>query len=65
EESDKLEDTSSAISEYENTKKLFPEITEQIGLLHGKIKSKEKEKIMNNFKTGKIKILVSTTVIEV
>lgn len=36
-----------------------------VGLLHGKMKAKEKNEIMNQFNDGKIDILVSTTVIEV
>ncbi len=36
-----------------------------IGILHGKMKKNEKDDIMNQFKEGKIKILISTTVIEV
>ncbi|WHH59886.1 ATP-dependent DNA helicase RecG [Petroclostridium sp. X23] len=37
----------------------------KVGLIHGKIKSAEKEQIMRDFADGRISILVSTTVIEV
>ena len=36
-----------------------------IDILHGKLKNKDKEEIMNNFQNGNTKILISTTVIEV
>ncbi|MDP4177426.1 MAG: ATP-dependent DNA helicase RecG [Bacillota bacterium] len=36
-----------------------------IAMLHGKMTAKNKNEIMNNFKNGDIKVLVSTTVIEV
>ena len=36
-----------------------------IDILHGKLKNKDKENVMNNFKNGTTKILISTTVIEV
>ena len=50
---------------FQPTKELLPEYEEQIGLLHGRMKSKEKDQIMADFKTGTYTVLVSTTVIEV
>jgi ATP-dependent DNA helicase RecG len=37
----------------------------KVGLLHGRMKGDEKEKVMTSFKAGEIRLLVSTTVIEV
>ena len=65
EESEKLENVNSAFQEYEKIVEMFPELKNQIGLMHGRLNSNEKEKVMKDFKSGKTKILVSTTVIEV
>jgi ATP-dependent DNA helicase RecG len=42
---------------------VFPDLT--VGLLHGRLPAPEKEAVMEDFKLGRIRILVSTTVIEV
>jgi ATP-dependent DNA helicase RecG len=44
-------------------KEIFPQF--RIGLLHGRMRSEEKEAVMSAFKEGEIQILVATTVIEV
>jgi len=44
-------------------KDIFPEY--RVGLIHGKMKEKEKDTVMHEFLGNKINILVSTTVIEV
>ena len=44
-------------------KELPPEIT--IGVLHGRMKAAEKNQVMEDFSTGRIQVLVSTTVVEV
>ena len=50
--------------EYEKlSKKIFPDL--RVGYLHGKMATKEKERIMKDFKTKKIDVLVSTSVVEV
>ncbi len=55
-------DHSSAIKKFEFLNKKFPN---QVALLHGKTDTNEKESILNKFLNQKIKILVSTTIIEV
>jgi ATP-dependent DNA helicase RecG len=62
EESEKL-DLRSATEGLEKLTGLFPE--RRVALLHGRLKSEEKDAIMRSFASGDTEILVSTTVIEV
>ncbi|MBI2054642.1 MAG: ATP-dependent DNA helicase RecG [Candidatus Sungbacteria bacterium] len=58
------EEVKAVKTEYEKlSKQVFPDL--KITMLHGKIKPKEKEKIMREFRDGKFDILVSTSVVEV
>ncbi len=56
-------ETTSVKSRAEKLKKLFPDF--RIEFLHGRMKPAEKDEIMERFASGKIDILVSTTVVEV
>ena len=60
-ESKKL-DYSAAIAKYNFLSKNFPD---NVGLIHGSLEKKQKNKVLNNFLKKTIQILVSTTVIEV
>jgi ATP-dependent DNA helicase RecG len=61
EESKKL-DHQSSVNKYKFLSKLFPN---DVALLHSKVESEEKEKILNKFLKKEYSILVSTTIIEV
>ncbi|TSC94664.1 MAG: ATP-dependent DNA helicase RecG [Parcubacteria group bacterium Licking1014_1] len=59
-----LNDVKAVKEEYEKlSQEIFPDL--RITMLHGKMKTKEKERIMQDFKKGEIDILVSTSVVEV
>lgn len=45
------------------SKEIFPDL--KVAMLHGKMKTKEKEDVMHSFKEGKIDVLVATSVVEV
>lgn len=62
EESEKL-DATAALAAFEQLKHQLP--TVRIGLVHGRMKSLEKETTMQAFKAGELDLLVATTVIEV
>jgi ATP-dependent DNA helicase RecG len=63
EESEKLEDVKAATEASAEWAEALPGV--RVGLLHGRMKSAEKEAVMAAFTGGAIQVLVSTTVIEV
>ncbi|PIR73699.1 MAG: DNA helicase RecG [Candidatus Moranbacteria bacterium CG10_big_fil_rev_8_21_14_0_10_35_21] len=64
EESKILTETKAAVQEHRRlSEEVFPDL--KIGLVHGRLKSEEKERVMQNFQENKINILVATSVVEV
>ena len=63
--------TESTLVEGKSAESVYAELSKgilagyKVGLLHGKMKSAEKDTIMNHFAAGNIQMLVATTVIEV
>ncbi len=63
EESEKV-DARAAVEEYERLQQsVFPDL--RLGLIHGRMKAREKERVMVDFHEGELDMLVSTSVIEV
>jgi len=61
-ESDFLDYQAAEVS-YKMLREALPDL--QVGLVHGRMKSAEKDRLMRAFKAGEIQLLVATTVIEV
>ncbi len=62
-ESDKLL-LKSVLQEAESMEKVIFK-NERIGIIHGRLSTEEKEKVMSEFRSGELDILLSTTVVEV
>ncbi len=62
-EESELTEAESATERFESIQKELPSF--RCGLLHGKMKQKEKDEVMERFRTHELDLLVSTTVIEV
>ena len=62
EESEKVE-AKSVKAEFERLQAVLPEV--RLGLLHGQLKGEEKERVMTDFRAGKIQVLLATSVVEV
>jgi len=64
EPSETLGSVKAAAEEYQKLQKeVFPDLN--LGLLHGRLKTNEKEQILDSFKKNEINILVATPVVEV
>jgi ATP-dependent DNA helicase RecG len=64
EESESMQTIKAATKEFERLQKeIFPDL--RLGLLHGKLKAKEKEEVLQNFRKQIFDILIATPVVEV
>jgi ATP-dependent DNA helicase RecG len=62
-ESEEIPELRAAETEFKNLEEEFKEF--KFGLVHGRMRTQEKEEAMERFKSGETQVLVSTTVIEV
>lgn len=62
-ESETLANVKGAVKEFEILKKDLPQL--KFGLLHSRLKAKEKDETIKDFKDGEIDVLVTTPIIEV
>jgi len=63
EEQDTANDLKAVTKEFENVQRVFAPF--RVGLLHGRLKSREKEEVMAAFRANRIQALVATALIEV
>ncbi len=63
EESEKSDLQAATVAAEELQNDIFPEV--KVGLLHGRMKTSDKDSVMEDFRQGRLQLLVSTTVIEV
>jgi ATP-dependent DNA helicase RecG len=64
-ESDKLGVRSATQEAEKLQREVFPDLASRIALLHGRMKTSEKEAVMAKFQAGEVAILVATSVVEV
>ncbi|MCB0007132.1 MAG: ATP-dependent DNA helicase RecG [Anaerolineales bacterium] len=63
EESDSIDEKAAVDEHAKLSREVFPNLN--LGLLHGRLKSSEKEAVMRAFKEGETQVLISTSVVEV
>ena len=63
EESEKSDLQAATVAAESFANEIFPQFN--VGLIHGRMKTAEKDLVMNQFRQGDVQLLVSTTVIEV